>query len=76
MAIEATKICGLREKLINKSINKIKDVDGRLELIKKYPNNINVFIDYAHTPDALIKTLNSLKNNFGKKYFFSFWLRR
>ncbi len=67
MAIEATKICGLGEKLINKSINKIKDVNGRLELIKKYPNNINVFIDYAHTPDALIKTLNSLQNNFGKR---------
>ena len=38
---------------------------GRLELVKKYQNNIKVFIDYAHTPDALLKTLKSLKNNYG-----------
>ena len=28
-------------------------LDGRLELVRKFPNNIKVFIDYAHTPDAL-----------------------
>ena len=60
MAIKAAKLCGLKERLIYKKINKIKDVHGRLELVKKYPNNIKVFIDYAHTPDALLKTLNLL----------------
>ena len=34
-------------------------------LVRKYPNNIKVFIDYAHTPDALLKTLKSLKDNYG-----------
>merc|ERR1711991_753828 len=30
-----------------------------------YPNNIRVFIDYAHTPDALFKILSFLKNKYG-----------
>ena len=40
---------------------------GRLELIKKYQNGVKVFIDYAHTPDALLKTLRSLKSEYGNK---------
>ena len=72
MAILAAKICGLKDISIYKKIKKLKDVNERLELIKKYPNNIKVFIDHAHTPDALFKTLISLKI-FIKKYFISFW---
>ena len=48
------------------SIKKIKDVDGRLELVRKFPNNIKVFVDYAHTPDALLKVLRSLEVDYGK----------
>ena len=66
MAIEATKLIGLKEKLIYGAIKKIQDVNGRLELVKKYSNGIKVFIDYAHTPDALLKTLESLKSTYGK----------
>ena len=65
MAIEAVKLCGLKEKLIFGSLNKLKDVNGRLELVKRYPNDVKVFIDYAHTPDALYESLKSLKNNYG-----------
>ncbi len=65
MAIESIKLCGLKENLIYKSIKKIKDVNGRLELIKTFPNEIKVFIDYAHTPDALLKILKFLNNKFG-----------
>ncbi len=64
MAIIAAKICGLKKKSIYRKIKKIKDVNGRLELVKKYPNNVKVFIDYAHTPDALSKTLKSLKEKY------------
>ena len=60
MAIKATKLCGFKNKAIFKSIRKIKDVNGRLEQVKKYSNKIKVFVDYAHTPDALSKTLKSL----------------
>ena len=34
-------------------------IPGRLELVKKI-NNIKIFVDYAHTPDALEKVLNNL----------------
>ncbi len=67
MAIKAAKLCNLNEKLIYKAIKKIKDVNGRLELVRSYPNETKVFVDFAHTPDALLKTLNHLKNNYGNK---------
>ena len=63
MAIQAAKICGLKDKNIYRSIKKIKDVNGRLELVRRLPNNIKVFVDYAHTPDALEKILKYLKKN-------------
>ena len=62
MAIKALKLCNLRERDIYGAIKKIKDVDGRLEMAKKYSNGVKVFIDYAHTPDALLKTLCALKS--------------
>ncbi len=65
MAMEALKLCGLKDKLIFRAITKLKNVSGRLELVKKYPNGVKVFIDYAHTPDALFKTIMSLKNSYG-----------
>ncbi len=65
MAILAAKLCGLKDKKIYSALKKIKDVSGRLELAKKYENNIKVYIDFAHTPDALKKTINILKNEYG-----------
>ena len=50
-------------KFIN-TLKKIKNVDGRLDLIKKFPNNIRVFVDYAHTPDALLEAIKSIKENY------------
>ena len=35
MTIELLKLCGLKEELIFKSIKKLKDISGRLELVKK-----------------------------------------
>ena len=75
MAIMAAKICGLKENLIYEKIRNIKDVNGRLELVKKLPNQAKVFIDYAHTPDALLKTLIFLKSEY-KKNINSIWLWR
>ncbi len=64
MALHAARICNLRDKIIFKTVKKIKNVDGRLELIKEYPNNVKVFIDYAHTPDALQEAIKSLKQKY------------
>ncbi len=61
MAVAAAKLCNLKEKQIYNSLDKIKDVDGRLELIKTFINNIKVYVDFAHTPDALLKSLKALK---------------
>jgi len=64
MAILAAQLCGLKSSKINNALKKIRSVNGRLELIKKYPNNIKVFIDYAHTPDALFEVIKSIRNSY------------
>ena len=62
MAILAAKLCKLDEIKIYRAIKKIRNVNGRLELVKEYPNNIRIFVDYAHTPDALNTVIHSIKN--------------
>ena len=47
-------------------IKKIHNVNGRLQLVRTLPNKTKVFLDYAHTPDALSIVLKSLKNHFNK----------
>ncbi len=61
MAILAAQICNLKNNQILKSLIKIKNVSGRLELVKVLGNNIKVFIDYAHTPDALLNVIKTIK---------------
>ena len=67
MAILASKLCGLKIKNIFKKIEKIKSVEGRLELIRTLPNKSKIFLDYAHTPDALKNAILSLREHFKKK---------
>ncbi len=64
MAVLASGLCGLSNKKINNALKKIKNVNGRLDLIRRYPNNIRVFIDYAHTPDALYAAIKSIKESY------------
>ena len=64
MSILASKLCGIKDTQIDKIFNKIKCVSGRLELIRQLPNKSKIFIDYAHTPDALHNSLNSLKSHY------------
>ena len=66
MAFIAAKLSGLKDNSLFKSLENIKDVNGRFELVRTFPNNRKVFIDYAHTPDALLKILQSLRKLFGK----------
>ena len=62
MAVAAAKLCNLSQSKIFDSLHKVKDIDGRMENVKTYSNNIKVFVDFAHTPDALLKTIKELKN--------------
>ncbi|PPR79291.1 MAG: UDP-N-acetylmuramoyl-L-alanyl-D-glutamate--2,6-diaminopimelate ligase, partial [Alphaproteobacteria bacterium MarineAlpha2_Bin1] len=45
------------------SLGHLTGVQGRLELVVELPNRSRIFIDYAHSPEALEKTLLSLKNH-------------
>ena len=67
MAILAAVLCKVNYTEIKRSIKKISNIEGRLELIKKFSNNRKVFIDYAHTPDALNEVLKSLKKKYNSK---------
>ena len=64
MSILAAKLCGIKNKKIMNILNKIKSVEGRLQLIRVLPNQAKIFIDYAHTPEALSTALKSLDNHY------------
>ena len=66
MAIKACEILGLNKKKISKNISKLKSVKGRLELVKEFPDQTKIFIDFAHTPDAIYSAISSLKTHFKK----------
>ena len=68
MAMLAAEKSGLKFIQITNVINRIKSVDGRLENIGNIKNNSKVILDYAHSPDALLTSLQNLKSQFkGKK---------
>jgi UDP-N-acetylmuramoyl-L-alanyl-D-glutamate--2,6-diaminopimelate ligase len=52
---------GLSFKAMQAAIKRVPSIPGRLELIRTY-NQRRVFIDYAHTPDALEAVLNTLRS--------------
>ncbi len=37
-----------------------------MELVRNFSNNIKVYVDFAHTPDALEKALKSLQSYYGR----------
>ena len=65
MALIAVEKSGVKIKKLFSFLNKIKPVTGRCDLIKIFKNNVRVFIDYAHTPDALEQSLKNIKNSYG-----------
>lgn len=52
-------LLGVKPVSVIKSLNSVKEVEGRLEKI--YDGEYKVFVDYAHTPDGLKKSLEALK---------------
>ena len=64
MAVLAAMQCGLNQKKIFNQLHKIKPISGRLECIASFNNNSNIFVDFAHTPDALEQSLIALKKQF------------
>lgn len=58
-AITLTRAYGIEWKAVQRGIEKIKVIPGRLEYIQKEP--FALVVDYAHTPDALEKVYKTLK---------------
>ena len=61
LAASATALSmGINQSDIKKGIANLKGIPGRLEIIHN-SNSLFVVVDYAHTPDALLKAILSLK---------------
>jgi UDP-N-acetylmuramoyl-L-alanyl-D-glutamate--2,6-diaminopimelate ligase len=43
------------------ALSHLKGVPGRLELVSRTPAGAPVYVDYAHTPDALLTVLEALR---------------
>lgn len=50
-----------RYPLYIKALEKLNGVRGRLELVATHPSNAPIYVDYAHTPDALENVLSALR---------------
>ena len=67
MAILSASLYGINKNKIFNQIKKIKPVPGRLESIGNLKNNSYIILDFAHTPDALEKSLIAITKQFKKK---------
>lgn len=45
------------------ALGQLEGASGRLELVGAHPNGAQVFVDYAHTPDALANALGALRGH-------------
>jgi UDP-N-acetylmuramoyl-L-alanyl-D-glutamate--2,6-diaminopimelate ligase len=52
---------GGEETLVVRALESLKGAKGRLELVASTAQDAPIFVDYAHTPDALQKALESLR---------------
>ena len=53
---------GISQDAIVKALEKAPQVPGRLERVKAVADGgVSVYVDYAHTPDALAKAISSIK---------------
>lgn len=59
-ALAVGGLCGIDLKVMVKSLSQIKSVPGRLELVANRRHK-KVFVDYAHTDDALRNVLSTLR---------------
>jgi len=60
-ATGAAVCSGIKAKYITSALSKIRYIPGRLQEISR-PGYPRVFVDYAHTPDAIINVLTALRN--------------
>lgn len=58
-AASCAKLLGVPLETIAFGLKEMKSVDGRLEYVCSY-HGADIFVDFAHTPDGLEKSLNAL----------------
>ncbi|MDF2368608.1 UDP-N-acetylmuramoyl-L-alanyl-D-glutamate--2,6-diaminopimelate ligase [Sneathiella sp.] len=49
--------------IASQALSKISNVPGRLELVSKLANNAAIYVDYAHSPDALETVLEAVRSH-------------
>ena len=62
---------GFDEKLLE-ILPKIKGACGRLDFVGSLPNGASVYVDYAHTPDALENVLRTMRHHTQKNLWVLF----
>ena len=67
-AAACARILGVETAYIADGLAKLQSVTGRLELVAKF-NGADIFVDFAHTPDGLEKSLQALKKLCGGKLY-------
>ena len=60
-AASAALLSGIAPEYISSAISCLSTIDGRMERVEGPKNRPTVFIDYAHTPDAMRSVLNSVR---------------
>ena len=55
--------CGADQDAAVDALNHLHGVTGRIEKVVEHPNGAPVFVDFAHTPDALEHVLKALKSH-------------
>lgn len=58
----AAKALGVRTEAIARGLARTRRVDGRLEYVTSF-RGAEIFVDFAHTPDGLKKSLTALKEH-------------
>ena len=56
---------GIEPEQAVEALTALRGVRGRLELVARHPNGAPVFVDYAHTPEALETVLTALRPHVG-----------
>jgi UDP-N-acetylmuramoyl-L-alanyl-D-glutamate--2,6-diaminopimelate ligase len=65
-AIGLVLACGIPASKIMEALPYLCSAPGRMELVGKTPQGSSIFIDYAHTPDALSRALGALRKHVTK----------
>ena len=60
-ALAVVLACGEEHEGAVAALLSLEGVRGRVELVARHPNGAPIYVDYAHTPDALATVLSALR---------------